>query len=103
MAKAKTLYFSTLELQTGRQAFGTATTDLKSMRDKLTTGIEQLRYSGWKSDAADAFFYNIGTTWREDVRRYCDLMDVLCEVLGEACITYEKVESDAKKLLTPTW
>ena len=53
---------------------------------------------GWQGEGADALENLLTEDWTEGLDRYCELMDVLVQLVNEAATTYSQMETNLESL-----
>lgn len=61
---------------------------LNGAKDKLISSIEGVK-QGWKGKGADVFQEVLSDDWAVAVKRYCELLDVLVDIMRDASQTYD--------------
>lgn len=78
--------------------------NLRTMHDELSTAKDQLIKSmeeveqGWKGEGSKKFHELLADDWAVSVERYCELLEVLVQIMEEAAQTYEGMETQIKAL-----
>ena len=98
MGRNCSVYFDTDVLRTAAERYQKASDELNEIRDELVSGMELLMQVDWRSKAADKLMEQLGCNWSKDVRRYCELVAMLCTLVKDAADKFGALEEDAAAL-----
>ena len=91
------LAFDLDELKELSRKTETLKTDLDEQRNSLTEGLEQLR-NDWQTDAGKRFFEQFDDSWKDDVEKFEDTLEVFQTILENAVDEFKDVVDKANKI-----
>lgn len=91
------LAFDLTDLKALRDQTSAVCEDLKTQRDSLKAGLDQLR-KDWNTPAGQYFFSQIDADWKQKVIKFENTIAVFEEVLSDAITQYEAVLKKAKAI-----
>lgn len=93
----KEISFDIDKISSSAQRFSDLRDDLVEAKQKLQQAMAQVK-EGWQGDGADALENLLTEDWTEGLDRYCELMDVLVQLVNEAATTYSQMETNLESL-----
>ena len=90
------LAFETTVLGDCATKYSGIATDLRTLSADLDKCLQDLtdEKTGWSTPAGTAFHKMTQINWEENIEKYADLLDTLCEILQEAVKDYDNLTTN---------
>ncbi len=88
------LAFDTVVLREYGNRYVKIAEDLETMSESLDNCLLQLKESGWTTPAGTAFYEMTTTKWKDNIKKYADLLRTLNDILVHASNKYDNLVID---------
>jgi WXG100 family type VII secretion target len=88
------LAFDTVALKQYGSRYGNIADELIIMSDKLQSCLDELNSTGWTTPAGSAFNKMVNANWRDNIKKYAELLDTLKDILDAAAKEYDDLVED---------
>lgn len=85
-------------LDEAKRVYDTEIDQLQKAMDELSTAIEQLRCSDWKTNGAEEFFKNYDGSWKVKLKEHIEYLEYLRDCLASAQAGFHEEYSQQNKL-----
>lgn len=95
---AKRLKVDFNDLQSSIKTYNRTKEDFETVLKNLSQSIDNLKSTGWKSGASDAFFKTFDENWKKNMELHIRIVEHLLECLENANKEYTTVHENIKTL-----
>ena len=85
-------------LQKTKQTYNESVTNINNIKNNLTTLVQQLKETGWNSDAGKKFFESYDEGWAKNIDKYTKFVEFMSELLVQAEASYQEVIDASEEL-----
>lgn len=97
MANVKTIKFDASQISNCSTNLHQLSERLKDAKGKLQSAMQDVK-DGWKGKGSDAFDNLLTEEWSVGLDRYCELLELLVDIVKEAADTYSQMETNIGNL-----
>jgi len=88
------LAYDTNEIREAAKAYNEQAEKLRTLSSELNDLLNDLKTTGWTTEAGKAFQEMANVNWEQNVNKYADLLDTLVKILTESCNDYEDLSEN---------